>query len=240
MFGMFGFAPSPIKMAAKVATTVGNAVLPERLANMINELAEMSAETEALRDKLLNPIQGPLLPFCTKNYSFDIDRIMFCSQVTKDIIAISAGGTGIATLAMTLLDSPDQVFGFFTEAFIPVLDELKAEGKDFYKSNIDRALMRLMNVNTDIMKSMSLDQFLALVMDGGVQQQITAQTPATESTVTRTNCSCTCPAQAQVGGRVDMIYQLSYRELQKCAKELGISAKGSKEQLRARISHKLI
>jgi hypothetical protein len=33
---------------------------------------------------------------------------------------MAAGGVGVATLAVALLTSPDQVFLFFTEAFIPI------------------------------------------------------------------------------------------------------------------------
>jgi hypothetical protein len=269
-------------MAAAMATKLSDVVLPEKMANMVKELAEMGVETEAIRNKLMSPLSGPLLPFCTKGYTFNLDRMMFCGQITKDIIGIAAGGAGLATLGITLLTAPDQVYAFFTEAFIPVLDELKAEGKVTFKKNMDKALVMLIGIDTDTMNGITLDQFMELTQNKDTQKNLQAHAPeeavtelaqvpiqaptptptptpaptptrasASASTVSRKNCKCTCPVPAQTGGgrsraskeeaRVHrQIHQMTYRELQKKAKELGAPATGPKHRIQARISYLLL
>ena len=151
------------KIGLSIAKNVTDTVLPESLAHMIQDLMSMGLEMEEMRSKLINPITGPLLPFCTSHLSFNLDRIEFCTQVTKDIMLIAAGGTGLATLAETLISSPDQVFGVMTEVFIPVLNDLRDEGKHVFKDNLDKALIALININTDILSGMTLDQFIDYV-----------------------------------------------------------------------------
>lgn len=213
---MFGF--SGLGIATGVARRVGDAVLPEKLAHMVDELDEMGQETEAIREKLMDPVHGPLIPFCTKNYSFNLGRMTFCADVTKDLVSISAGGVGIAGLAETLLSSPDQVFAFLTEAFIPILFELQDEDKTFYKNNIDRVINYLIGLTTDYIYNMDLETFMTYVISPGAVRVLQGEAPS--------------QPHVQYGGTPA---EMSYRDLQRLAKSIGVKANGKRSELLHRI-----
>jgi len=141
---------------AQMATSAAIATLPEPLGNLVKEMKEFNDETRELSDRLLDPIHGPLLPFCIKN----TDRMFFCADITKDIILIAAGGAGFGTLAETLITQPSMIFQFMIEAVIPVIDEMAAEGQDMYKNNLDYAFTLLLGLTLDDLKLMTAKKFV--------------------------------------------------------------------------------
>ena len=255
MFSPFGNS-ALMKIGASITTSVAQATLPKEASDFVTNLVEMGTEGEELRNRLLNPITGPLLPFCTTGMTFEIGRIMFCEQITSDVILIAAGGTGLAALAETLISSPGQVFAFFTEAFIPVLDDMAKDGKDAFKNNIDYALNKLIGINTDVMKGMTLTQFLTRVTQGTEIVQEHALTGTRNNLSNQLHgCVCNCPSKAskaskalptgqQIGGSREVLLSkkrgsLTLPELKALARDLSLLVSGNKKELYDRIIYYL-
>jgi hypothetical protein len=243
MFGINLLVPSfnPLNLVAKGVTKVSAAILPEKMASLISEIAQMRAETEEIRNKLMDPIRGPIIPFCTKGYTFDVDRIMFCTQVVTDIIEIAAGGVGLGSLASTIISSPEQSYGFFNEAFIPVLDEMAKDGHTTYKRNIDRALTTLINLDTTMLKRISYEEFKTHISGDDIQRVlITQSSPSTNDMYTQ--CTCTC--QDQIGGTYGHRHlggsRYTASQLRDISKRLGLPATGNKRRIADRISYLLM
>ena len=193
-------------------------VLPEPLKTMVNDLQSMRSEALELRDKLIDPIHGQLIPFCSSKMTFEPIRMTFCSQIVKDLVLIAAGGTGFATIVSTLTSAPDQIFALFTEAFIPALNELVTEGKTTFKTNMDAVLMKLININTNQMLDMQLDAFILHV----------------ETTL----ASSAAKLVGMNGGALDReqtITEIPIAHLKKLAREYGLSDKGTKQVLVKRL-----
>uniref|UniRef100_A0A6C0J8I0 SAP domain-containing protein n=1 Tax=viral metagenome TaxID=1070528 RepID=A0A6C0J8I0_9ZZZZ len=148
-------------MAENMATNMAVAVLPKKLGDLIKEMKELQGETQELSDRLLDPVHGPLLPFCLADSG---GRVLFCTDVTRDIILIAAGGTGFATLAETIIMQPDMVFMFLVEAVIPIIDDMASEGKDMYKNNLDKAFDYLLKLKLDDIKNMTSEQFMSHII----------------------------------------------------------------------------
>lgn len=205
---MFGINSLENSVLSKLSTGFAHAVLPKKFSTFVDNLVAMGNDGEELRDKLLDPVNGPLIPYCTKQYSFDTNRLMFCSSVTRDVIMISADGIGIETLAETLISSPDQVFSFLTEAIIPTLDSMADDGKPSFKNNMDAALQFLVGLSTDDLSNMTLDQFLAVIANNN---------------------------KKQTGGSSSKDTLCTLKELKILAKYFGLPTYGTKSQLLNRI-----
>lgn len=241
MFGINLLVPklNPLNMVAKGVTKVSSAILPEKMANFISQIAQMRAETEEIRNRLMDPIRGPVIPFCTKGYTFDVDRLMFCTQVVSDIIEIAAGGAGLGSLASTIINSPEQSYGFFNEAFIPVLDDMARDGHTTYKENIDRALTYLIKLDTRQLSALSYEQFTAHISGDDIQAVLIATSTGNDM---YTQCTCTC--QSQLGGGHTHGHMPGDRytvpELKHISRELGLPTRGNKRRIADRISYLLM
>jgi len=211
-------------MASKFANTgLGRAVLPKPLSDLISTMNSLNGDAKILADRMNDPINGPLIPFCTKGYTFDGGRISFCASVVKDCLLILAGGTGLATLAQTLSTQPDQMFMFMTEVLIPLINQLALEGHTLFKVNLDRALSIIVgpHLNTDNIMNMSSDTFVAMI------GQSTAA-PQAAPLKTLHNCRCTCRSD-QIGGA-------KKTELQAMCRHLGLPCYGTKAVLVHRLA----
>jgi hypothetical protein len=144
--------PSPTGIISKVA----QATLPEPIAKLIKDFSDMSDETKILSNRLLSPISGPILPFCIKKS----DRILFCAEVTKDIILIAAGGAGLVSLATTIALNPEMIYYFMTEAIIPTINEMYEEGHTVFKENLEKVFQKLLNLNLKEISEMESQEFV--------------------------------------------------------------------------------
>ena len=199
---------------------LGRAVLPKAITDLLITLEGLQGEAKILSDRMSDPVNGPLLPFCTTQWSFDTSRISFCVAVAKDSMLLLAGGTGIATLAQTLASQPDQMYMFLREVLLPTINQLAAEGHGLFKQNMDRALGIILGagINTDYIMGLDLEGFLGLI--GSRLRGKTVQP-------TLHNCRCNCTQQG--GSKYTKV------ELQNVCRQLGLSCRGTKAVLMDRI-----
>ena len=123
---------------------------------IIADLKQITGEAKELKDRLINPLTGPLIPFCVKSFG----RLSFCGQIVESLLLVSAGGAGAPELALTMLSNPVDTFAILTEAFIPTLDKMEAEGKSKFKINLNKVLMTVLKITTEDIKLMKVDEFI--------------------------------------------------------------------------------
>lgn len=143
-------------MLTDLATNAAIATLPEPLRDLVKDMKGFKDESRQLSDRLMDPINGPVLPYCIKN----TNRMFFCSDITADIVIIAAGGTGLATLAETIVTQPSMIFEFMTEAIIPEIDAMAKEGKTMYQDNLNYVFKLLLDLSLDDLKTMTSSDFV--------------------------------------------------------------------------------
>jgi len=152
--------------AGKILKISIGKLLPKNMSVEIITIVEMMDEHEHLRERLFHPLKGHFIRFCTSNFSFkDIETLLFCIEIVKSIVAVVAGGTGIATLAMMIITNPDKVFDVLTKALIPALKEEKKKGRDSFHRTLNRIFTILVGISLEKLEKMDVTEFIDYVQN---------------------------------------------------------------------------